>query len=63
MSYANRRAAEQMFRDGIRTAYRRGPDVKCGACHKKARFHTPSGPRCFSHALPAARPLNPGEAV
>lgn len=51
MSYARRRSADQMFRDGIRTAYRRGPVVKCAACHKQARFETPQGPRCFSHAI------------
>jgi hypothetical protein len=59
VSYAARRAADQMFRDGIRTAYRRGRIVKCAACHKRARFETPVGPACFVHAISQATPNTP----
>lgn len=65
--YGNRRAAEQMERDGIRTLRhwskpRRGIGASfrhrldhgaCGHadCTKDARYSTPLGNRCYDHAV------------
>lgn len=69
MSNSSQRAAEQMARDGIRKLSAWGkpfksgcatirPHVglpKCGesGCAKHARYSTPRGNRCFTHARPA----------
>ncbi len=64
-TYASRRAAAQMEHDGIKTLPRwsKGRNVgfatiqtpmqmpKCDACHKRARYSTPSGFRCFVHTM------------
>lgn len=69
MSYASRRASEQMERDGIRklsawgsprrigcATYRAHiglPDCGEVGCGKRARYSTKAGNRCFAHALAA----------
>lgn len=66
-SYANRSAAAQMERDGIRTlprwskpkrgigcsVQRRLDHGECGhaGCSRDARYATPVGNRCYDHAI------------
>jgi hypothetical protein len=70
-TYASRRAADQMARDGISklpkwgkgksigyaTIHAKAPTFRCEdpSCAKKAGYDTPIGKRCFDHAMAFAR--------